>query len=115
MNNEQSRNNVQLVNLIVPNQKFYAECILAAESFILFFMKLNICSIGTGASTYMVFRGKSGIEKVFFSEFWQFWKPLIFLFISSMKKFLKLFANGRGNFPLSNMLEFLFFPSKMFI
>ena len=30
------------------------------------------------------------------------------------EKILKSFANGKGFIPLSNMLEFLFFPSKMF-
>ena len=58
-----------------------------------FFMKVNITSIVTGASAYMVLRGKSGIEKNS-SEFWQFWEPLIILYILSMKKFLRLFANG---------------------
>ena len=88
------------------------ECIVPTESIINFLMKVNICSIVVGASTYMVFRGKTGIEKTF-SESWQFWKPLIILPILSMKKFLKIFANGRGNFTLGNMLEFLFFSSKM--
>ena len=32
-----------------------------------------------------------------------------------MNKFPKSLASGRSNFPLGNMLEFLFFPSKMFI
>ena len=67
----------------------------------------------TGASTYMVFRGESGIEKIY-SEFRQIWKPLICLYILSMKKILKSFANGRGKFPLGNLLELLFFPGKMF-
>ena len=66
-------------------------------------MKMNIFSIVTGASTYMVFRGKSGIEKVSL-ELWQFWKPLIIISILSMKKFLKMFANGRGDFPQGYLL-----------
>ena len=77
-------------------------------------MKVNICSIVTGASTCMVFSGKSGIEKIS-SDLWQIWKLLIVSSILSMKKFLKSFAYGRGNFPLGNILEFLFCPSKMLI
>ena len=31
------------------------------------------------------------------------------------KKILKSFANGKGNFPQGCMLDFLFFPNKLFI
>ena len=65
-------------------------------------MKINICLIVTGATTYMVLRGKSGTEKIS-SDLRQFWKPLIMLSILSMKKFFKFFANGRGDFTLGNM------------
>ena len=67
----------------------------------------------TRASTYMVFRGKSGIKKIS-SEFQKFWKPLSILSIVSMKKILKLIAIGRGNFPLGIILDLLFVNSKMF-
>ena len=50
-----------------------------------FLIKVNICSTVTGASTYMVFRGKSGIVKIS-SELLQLSKPLIVLSILPMKK-----------------------------
>ena len=56
----------------------------------------------TGASAYMAFRGKSGIE-ILSSELRQLWKILFILYILSMKRFLKSFAIGRGKFPLGNI------------
>ena len=76
-------------------------------------MRVNVCKIVTGTSTYMVFRGKSGIQKIS-SVLWHFWNPLNILSTLSMKKFLKVFANGRRDIPLGKMLEFLFFHNKMF-
>ena len=37
----------------------------------IFLMKIHFCSIVTGVNTHMVFKGKSGIEKIT-SELWQF-------------------------------------------
>ena len=37
-----------------------------------------------------------------------------FIYFINEKKILISFTNGRGNLTLGNMLEFLFFPSKMF-
>ena len=48
-------------------------------------MKVNICAIVTGADTYMVFRGKTGNEKIS-SELLQFSDPLIISLILSLKK-----------------------------
>ena len=64
----------------------------------------------TGARTYMVFREKSEIEKIS-SALLHLSKPLTISSNLSMKKILKSFANGRDNFPLGNMLDFLFLPS----
>ena len=75
-------------------------------------MKVKICLTVTGANTYMVFRGKTGIQENIFRFLAILETSHYFVYVIN-EKILKLVAIGRGNFPLGNMVELLFFPSKM--
>ena len=72
---------------------------------LLFFYESKYFSTVTSASIQILSRSKSGIAKEY-SEKCQLWKPPNILSFSSMKRSLKLFASGRGNFTLNNTLDF---------
>ena len=74
-------------------------------------MKVNICSTVTGASAYMVFIGKPVNEKNIFRVLAILETSRYFIYFMN-EEFMKAFANGKGNFPLCNMLELLFFLVK---